>query len=670
MTLANDGFGTLFTTVYSGGGGGGGTVIPNGGDLDGTYSGNVYCEGNVNVISPVLVKGTLYVVGDLIGPDGHSVEVEGDVIAHNWDMTPADITVPQGNITVGGSFYYTNFYWPQCGGSQATFRVAGSVYGTLGGGGSPFTAEAVDNTATNGADIIVYGSWYTGDVYLDGANSDGVLAAGTGGTFDVYGDVAINGGIRLQGGDGQVGFNAAGAGSMYVYGNFTSTGTLDLDGGYGNGSDGGSGGFIDINGYLSSGDVRLAGGWGDLSGGNAGIIYVNGSANVDDFWCSGGSGNAGNGGNGAVIDVDGDIVCDEIEIYGGSGNGGNGGSGGSIYVLGSLTCDEFYAYGESATGGNGGNGAYISVGGNLICDQNFEFFGGSANNGSGGNGGYVSVEGNFTSDYIAGNGGYCNSADETHNAGYGGQINCRNLNVANNTIDLDGGDRLGNTTVANLAGSSSNGGNIYVDGDVICDTMNIRGGAVITDFANRVGGSGGQLFVSGDAIIDNLYANGGTGTGNNGGDGGYISISGRLTCAYLEASGGDSNASLDAAAAINGAASTFVGADGGMFVEDLNCLDGAGAGAVPAFDSNVYLSGTCQFKIVNVVDRPDSKIRPRGPGIPVVFQATSMPAKATLNTWDAGDITASLAADLATSIFTTSSTGAGDWYKHTGVSAM
>lgn len=670
MTIATDGFGTLFGTVYAGGGGGA-TIIPDGGNLDGTYSGNVYCEGVVNVINPVLVKGTLYVVGDLIGEFGHAVEVEGDVFAHNWDMTPADPTVPQGNITVGGSFYYTNFFWPQCGNAPATFRVGGNVYGTAGGGGSPFVARGLDSSGASGATVIVYGSWYSGQVDLDGADSDGAtIPATNGGIFEVYGDVSINDGLRANGGDGYPGYDGANGGSVYVYGNWTSTGTIDLDGGYGNSSNGGPGGYIDINGYLSCGDVRLAGGSGDLSGGNGGTIYVNGSANVDDFWCSGGSGNAGNGGNGAYIDVDGDIVCDEIEIYGGSGNGGNGGSGGSIYVLGNLTCDEFYAYGESATGGNGGNGATVSVEGNLTCDQDFEFFGGSANNGSGGNGGYVTVEGNFTSDYIAGNGGFCNSANENHYAGFGGQINCRNLNAANNTIELDGGDRVGPTTVSNLAGSSSNGGNIYVDGHLICDQINIKGGSVITDFANRVGGSGGQLFVSGDAILSILEAYGGAGNGNNGGDGGYISISGRLMCDYLNASGGDSNASLDAPAAINGAASTFVGADGGMFVEDLNCLDGAGAGSVPAFDSNVYLSGTCQFKIVNVVDRPDSKIRPRGPGIPVVFQATSMPAKATLNTWDAGDVTASLAADLATSIFTTSSTGAGDWYKHTGTSAM
>jgi hypothetical protein len=229
---------------------------------------------------------------------------------------------------------------------------------------------------------------------------------------------------------------------------------------------------------------------------------------------------------------------------------------------------------------------------------------------------------------------------------------------------------VGATLYPNTQSSSSNGGYIYADGSVFCDTLDAYGGSVTADYANRIGGEGGQLFISGDIKADYIDIMGGDSNGNNGGNGGYLSVGGRLVTNSLYSSGGGSDASVDAGATINGAASQNISAGAGMLVQQFYSLDGSGDGSIPTYNSNIYLTGTCQFQILSVADRPDSLIRPNGSAVPVVFQASSMPTKTTLNTWDGLGTTTDLSSDLATSIFTTSSTGAGDWYKITGVSAM
>lgn len=98
----NSGTGVWSAATPGGGGGGGYTEIPNGGTLTGTYSGEVYCVGDVSLASNTLVKGSLYIVGNITNPSGHNLSVDGDLLVEgSLDFTRS--TVAQtGELTVQG----------------------------------------------------------------------------------------------------------------------------------------------------------------------------------------------------------------------------------------------------------------------------------------------------------------------------------------------------------------------------------------------------------------------------------------------------------------------------------------------------------------------------------------------------------------------------------------
>ncbi len=668
MSISNDGFGTLFNQVYTGGGGGV-TIIEDGGSLSGDYTGNVYCEGDVTIDGNFVVKGDLFVVGTVTGTQSHGFEVQGSVYSHNWVLTPDDGTTSQGNINIGGSFYYTGFDWPQGGGVGAEFRVGGTVTGTLGGSGSPFSAAGITGTGSPGASILVYGSWYSGLVTLDGANADGSPTAASGGNFTIYGNAVLVDDFRSRGGSGSEGANAGGGGTVDVYGDFSSDNRIRLQGGYGYSSDGGFGGSLTVEGDLVCRDVYTYGGDADYNGGSAGFISVNGSMTVRDIVSHGGYGGNGSGGSGATIYVDGELVADEIEIYAGDGADGMGGTGGELGVIGSAACSAFYGRGGNGVNGNGGQGAVINVGGDLSISGDFEFSGGESEMGGGGNGGSCNVTGNIYCSYLNAAGGFCDSTDSSHAAGYGGSVDCNELNVANNTVDLSGGNRSGITTSSNLGASTSNAGNIYANGDVFIGTLNANGGDVSTDYSNRVGGSGGQLFISGSLTAEQIHLNGGFSNGNDGGAGGQCRVYGKSCLDYISASGGGSFPSTDGPATNAGPASSSLKFQGGIIINELVSIDGAD-GTAPTAASNLYLGGTCQFGICNVSGRAGSYIRSFGESVSVIFQAGSMPDKNTLNTWDLSDESNDISGDLTSSIFMTTSIGSGNWYKLSGISIM
>jgi hypothetical protein len=98
----NSSTGVWYADTPGGGGGGGYTEIPNGGTLTGTYSGEVYCVGDVSLASNTLVKGSLYIVGNITNPLGHNLSVDGDLLVEgSLDFTRS--TVAQtGELTVQG----------------------------------------------------------------------------------------------------------------------------------------------------------------------------------------------------------------------------------------------------------------------------------------------------------------------------------------------------------------------------------------------------------------------------------------------------------------------------------------------------------------------------------------------------------------------------------------
>ncbi len=672
MSISNDGFGTLFESIYTGGGGF--TIIPNGGDLDGTYNNNVYCEGDVNLTGTTIVKGSLWIAGTIYGPDGFGLSVEGDLFSHVWDFAPDDDTVPQSDIEVGGNFFFTDFYWPQCGGTARLLRVGGDLTGTIGASTSPFNASGLDDTATNGASVTVYGSILTGPFNVSGSDADAGLskAAGNGGIIYCYGSMHIAGTFRTEGGDGDAGFDAGNGGNLYVWGDGVVDGDLRTDGGYGNASSGGQGGDVLVYGNLTlEDDLQTEGGDGDINGGDAGDADIRGSLVCNDIFCDGGSGYNGNGGNGPSIQVYGDMsVDDEIEMRGGNGNNGNGGYGGYLSCEGSIVSNDLYIYGGAGTNGVGGSGGTIYVDGNLHA-QYIEFYGGSGSQQSGGTGGNLEVEGDINCTYLEGSGGSCNSTNEAHFSGSAGNVDTATLDVNNNNIYLVGGNRTGATTVANLANSVPNGGNIYCT-DLFADYIDLSGGDITTDYANSVGGSSGSIFCSGAMIVSSAYLDGGNSNGNNGGNGGEVIVSGTATISSaLAVRGGNADASVDVpAGGTNGAGSDVVRFLNGCHVVAFNCTDGAGIGAAPTGQMNLYLAGSCHFSTINMTDRVDARIRPNYEGAPVTLQIVAMTDKDTLDTWDGAAVSSSIAADLGTSLFINSSVGAGNWYKIAGVSAM
>lgn len=93
---------SLWYAATPSGGGGGYTEIPDGGNLTGTYNGEVYCAGDVSLSSNTTVKGSLYVVGNIINPSGHNLIVDGDLLVEgSLDFTRS--TVAQtGQLAVQG----------------------------------------------------------------------------------------------------------------------------------------------------------------------------------------------------------------------------------------------------------------------------------------------------------------------------------------------------------------------------------------------------------------------------------------------------------------------------------------------------------------------------------------------------------------------------------------
>jgi len=88
--------------TVSGGGGGGYTEIAANGTISGTYSGVVFCLGNVSVAGNVTVKGSLYIIGNITNTGGYSITVNGDCIIDGYiDFLAASSTTQQ-NITVDG----------------------------------------------------------------------------------------------------------------------------------------------------------------------------------------------------------------------------------------------------------------------------------------------------------------------------------------------------------------------------------------------------------------------------------------------------------------------------------------------------------------------------------------------------------------------------------------
>ena len=636
----------------------------------------------------------------------------------------ADTSTPQQNFSVEGDLIFTYMDFRQCGGSAAQLRVGGDLVGATGFAGSILHGEGVAGVGatagTPGLNILVYGDLNVAAVYVYGGNNDSGTA-GAGGYVTVYGDCNAWLDVDMSGGDSTDG-DAGQGGQLYVYGSMAvPDGTVSVRGGTatnGNAGNGGqfyveanfsgleisayggncfsdsenhrsgSGGNVTVNGAITfCGFLTVSGGsrFGTLTAGNtldapnAGTVDVNGNITVGDISAVGGDvntdnfapHNAGNGGN--LYCEASLLVADDLQFEGGFASQGNGGNGGNIDVEGPSSIeDDFDMDGGGANNGNAGNGGTAYFYADLGLDE-VRMYGGDATNGNGGNGAYLFVKGNLTvNEFYNAEGGDCNSTNETHYAGSGGNLSVEgNLNHYGDWGDplyLNGGSRTGATTVANTGASPANGGTLNVGGNFTSRlSVYLIGGGAFTDYPYAPGANSGNMYVEGSCYVsDNIYMNGGRAVGGNAGNGGNFEAKGHAGFTSLECDGGQAAASvLGGDAGVSGTAGT-VTFRAGVSTEEISQLDGPfdAGGSAPASDVNLFLTGNCTIGTINMSARAGTYIRQDlGFGNPVVLKVNALPTKNTLN-----DIAGNATGDVSGSLNGLFITGTGGtWYSIPGV---
>lgn len=265
---------------------------------------------------------------------------------------------------------------------------------------------------------------------------------------------------------------------------------------------------------------------------------------------------------GASVLVRGNLTFYEIQVSGGASVASTAGSGGNISVYGNAAIDYRVVSqgGSSNTGFSAGDGGSFTVYGDCVVGSRVDLDGGQGTNSSGGNGGYIRLYGNGRIQDIDARGGACNSTNHTHRAGTGGGIEIDGTLVCEEAVSTNGGDRTGALAAAGEA-PPANGGEVLVQGDLIVDEINTRGGDILTtvhaatnggngghvtvngsmvcygDFNTRGGtcivgladgGAGGDLDVEGDASITLADLTGGASEGGQGGPGGSTIVHGSL----------------------------------------------------------------------------------------------------------------------------------------------
>jgi len=712
MSIATDGFGTIISGLETGGGGG--SVVPNEGEVTGTYEGNLVCEGDVTVTGNLTVTGSMTVLGTFTNDGGYEVTIRGDLHAQSINFDKADTSTPQQNFSVGGDLLFTYMEFRQCGGTAAQLRVGGDLIGTAGFAGTPIFASGVNGSP--GLNVLVYGNLTVTILDVNGGYGDG-FNAGSGGNVTVYGDLQVWDFADMKGGDADDA-DAGNAGILDVYGDIVAgVATIYLQGGEAtNGNAGnageidcegdllvaevaayggnctsdnelhraGTGGYLYVKGALvSDGFINVSGGnrYGTLSVGasgaapHAGTIDVKGSITADDIDLIGGDVNTTNfaphpAGNGGYLYVKGVLtIQDDLEVYGGYANVGNGGDGGNLYAESSVYVDDDFEFnGGYSNNGNGGNGGYASVRGNLYFADG-RLWGGSATNGNGGTGASLYVEGNlYCNQFISAAGGDCNSANETHVAGSAGTFSIKcdfHYEGDDDNLYMVGGSRYGATTVAaNQGVFGAGGGTIIVGGDLIArENIDLMGGSTLTDYPNVKGGNGGSLIVYGSFTGENVMLFAGRGTGSDGGFGGTVSCYGFAKFDDLSVAGGPSYDSVvggDAAA--QGSAGSIYLRSGGVGRYIL--MSDGGAGTAATASVRLSFNGLVTLYQLDMTDRIDSWIVADDPSIPAMFKVNSMLTKQTLND-QTGTATANIAASLDGSMFITGL--ASTWYAVAGV---
>jgi len=307
-------------------GGGGVTIIPDGGEIEGTYQGDVLCLGAVTITGGLRVQGSLNTKkGEctiLSLADGNDITIEGNWLSSGVYTQMGAIV--ESNIKVYGDWIFNNVLLVTGNAFEKVIYILGSLIQNTEASfmGESYGFRTVPIDGQSGIVIVVNENLLV--VTLDGIGSQAEVSTGTAGNGShlyVIGDIKASF-INLSGGpvdhvsEGIASIQAGNGGSISCQGNIVCT-NISLDGGSNNTAVtgiGGHGGSISSAGSLTSESISAAGGLSKGTAGNSG-----GNVEIKGFM----------------------TVTDTLNVSGGSSEGivegdpeGEAGSTGSIFLYG------------------------------------------------------------------------------------------------------------------------------------------------------------------------------------------------------------------------------------------------------------------------------------------------------------------------------------------------
>jgi hypothetical protein len=580
------------------------TVIEDEGELEGDYSGTVYCAGDATVTGNVTIQGDLIQLWSsltsptIVNSGKFNVGVMGSMHIYNYDSTPTtEGTSKNGDLYVYGHLTFAHIDIPSTF-SPSNVYVGGSLTGNAGG---PYhsTLDLHGMDDTDATSLTVYGDLVCGEVNLSGGDADAVTA-GNGASVIVYGDMVLASWLKLNGGEATGGGGGGDGGNLLVYGDLIIDQYLEAYGGSGltTGS-GGDGGDVEVYGDLlvsgSTGSpavsINMRGGYcGSIDGnhraGSGGQLEVRGDISVSDYIRADGGDRGGASAtpalvgppaDGGTITAYGDVRAVGFTAQGGAvltpAAGGAAGAGGNLYAHMSVHMEYINLRGGHGTNNTltatsaGGSGGRVGLNDtalacpSLVVQYEMHVHGGEGG-AAGGAGGTIyaaSIIGGSDLDVFAqGGGGAAGSG------GAGGTITVLGPVIVRNLL-AQGGD--GTSTVStDVAGQ---GGDVDAQSITVLNEMCVDGGTRSGTIVGVTGSSqqpnAGDITVRGSLVVggtvtldggDNLALDNGN---NNAGNGGALVVYGSVTAepgAVISCAGGDAD---DEGNAGHGGTMTFHG---------------------------------------------------------------------------------------------------------------
>lgn len=497
------------------------TVIPNAGNLTGTYIGDVFVNGSATLTGNVVVIGDLIAKNSLTNTVGYSLTVYGDCMLGGAILfTPSSLSSNQGNVTVYGDMEIDkDLAGPSItaavvsGDSTSILLSAQTVSDMLAAGFVDGGVNLTFLTGDNAGFVSNYNVFDSGTMTISFNPMGPPDAPGQpinpGDEVFVSLFVTTNPHFKVNPGK-TVGLTVKG--NLILKADFTGSGNIsDVPG-----TNSGNGLNLIVHGTLSGLNYET-----DVinnlntalfvDGGEAGTaltVFNSATASLD----SGDFGNIQPSAQSIADILAAGIVDGVVKITFISGG-----------ATGYISTDAILDSGNSNINIPEANCPYDGTPGDQILVEQVAFITTSI----GGTGGSIYVYGNVERLYMSSQGGVANNQATV--GGNGGQ-----MRIAGNFIG--GGADVSGGASDNTAADSGTGGGIGISGDCLTGGQLIANGGLCHSTSPVSGaGAGGGIGVNGNVIIDAISANGGDISGTmtlpvnsviNAGGGGVIEISG------------------------------------------------------------------------------------------------------------------------------------------------